>query len=270
MTFPRVERLGGGPRAPLVLLHGTDGPTTATFRPLLPALRSTRRPLLLPTRRGWPAPDGSVAAGGPAGFDADADDLEDLLAELGPAHVLGYSYGCLGALAVAARAAGGIRSLVLLEPPLLALAADVPAVGSIIGAQAALAASASLADEEYLEAYRGALGARARSPRRLTPTGHAVVRAMRGQRPAVEFLPNVDGLARFAAPTTIVTGAWSAAFELIADRLAALLPTARRVRLDAGRHELPALGTVLAALLEERLAAAEGVDDGSPDEASAT
>lgn len=256
MSYADVHRIVGGEGIPLVLIHGTDGPTTTTFRRLSPL--AAGRDLYLPTRRGWPRPDG-YTGGGPASFEHDADDLSELVSELGGAHVLGYSYGGLGALAAATQTPTPIRSLILLEPPAFSLAVDEPAVASIVAAQAELIDSA-LPDEEYLAAYRRALGAAAAPlPRRLTATGRAIVGAMRTQRAAGEFAPTRKALARLAPPVTIVTGGWSAAFEFVAERLAALLGTAERVRLEAGRHELPALGSPIVELVERHLARAASI-----------
>ena len=254
MSYPDVHRIAGGEGIPLVLIHGTDGPTTTTFRRLSPL--ACGRDLVLPTRFGWPTPDGTCN-GGAADFARDGDDLLALLAGTGGAHVLGYSYGCLGALAAASQDSRPIHSLVLLEPPAFSLAIDVPAVASIVSAQAELAGT-TLADEEYLAAYRSALGAAPRSsPGRLTATGRAIVTAMRTQRAAVEFVPAREALAQLTCPVTIVTGGWSAAFEVVADRLAALLNSVERIRLEAKRHELPSLGGPMVELVERHLVRAE-------------
>src|SRR5436309_4448991 len=106
-----VRVMGSGPRA--VLVHGGSGPhRTWEMQHELGA----RWQIVIPSRRGF---DGSPAAER-QDFENDAADLLALLSP--PAHLVGFSYGGLGALIAAGRRPDLVRSLTIIETPLFAIA----------------------------------------------------------------------------------------------------------------------------------------------------
>ena len=92
--------------APALLVHGsvTGGEMTwAEQRPL-----AERWSLLVLDRRGY-APNPPMEEG--EDFEVDAADVTRLLAEHGPLHLMGHSYGAVVSLLAAARLPQGVRSL---------------------------------------------------------------------------------------------------------------------------------------------------------------
>jgi pimeloyl-ACP methyl ester carboxylesterase len=109
------EAYGDG--EPVLTVHGSH--VAGSFLPLVrePALAGGYR-LIRYHRRGFA---GSDRAGGGFGIEDQARDALTLLEHLGVprAHVVGHSYGGVVALQLALDAPRAVRSLVLLEPPLL-------------------------------------------------------------------------------------------------------------------------------------------------------
>lgn len=104
-----IRVLGSGPS--VLLVHGdvAPGPTWKAQEPLAERWR-----VVIATRRGFrmsPAADEHDA-------DADARDLAKVLARE-PAHCVGFAQGAGGLMLAAVRSPDLVRSLTLIEPPLL-------------------------------------------------------------------------------------------------------------------------------------------------------
>lgn len=124
-----IARWGStGPRA--VLVHGgtqgTGAAGHANFR-AQQALAAQGWQIIVPDRPGHGA---SPAPGQPDDAEADGIWVADLLE--GGAHLVGHSFGGLVALAAAARRPEAVKSLVLIEPALLKIAAGKPAVRKVL------------------------------------------------------------------------------------------------------------------------------------------
>jgi pimeloyl-ACP methyl ester carboxylesterase len=106
--------------APVILLHGGMG-DLGSWPHQIRVLSASHRVIAYSRRHSYPNRNTGVERTRFA--DCVEDDIDDLLAlqatlQVGPAHLVGTSYGALLALAVALRAPDQIASLVLAEPPL--------------------------------------------------------------------------------------------------------------------------------------------------------
>jgi pimeloyl-ACP methyl ester carboxylesterase len=128
--------LTGDHGPPIVLVHGAWGNHTA-WEPVVPDLARRFR-VLTYDRRGHSQSERTL---GRRTTDSDTADLAALVAHigLGPAHVVGNSFGGSVALRLAARHPDLVSSLAIHEPPLFDLNLDDPA-----GARAVRQAKASL------------------------------------------------------------------------------------------------------------------------------
>jgi pimeloyl-ACP methyl ester carboxylesterase len=107
-----VEEMGTG--VPALLLH-SSGLSGRQWRRLVPSLVERGLRAVVPDLTGhgaseaWPEPR-------PFTFHADVERTCELLGAVGPAHVVGHSYGGLIALHAARTAPQSVRSLVLFDP----------------------------------------------------------------------------------------------------------------------------------------------------------
>lgn len=120
-TAIAYRKVGSGP--PVVMVHGSGG-GLHSWQPVAEHL-ADRYELWLPARRGY-APSGPARS--PKRFADEVADLAALVATIGrPVHLAGMSYGANVALHAAA-AGLPVRSLVLWEPPLYAVGAELAPV----------------------------------------------------------------------------------------------------------------------------------------------
>jgi pimeloyl-ACP methyl ester carboxylesterase len=226
MSALSVRRLGSGPV--LVLVHGGLGPELTWERQ---ESLSERWTLTIPTRRGFP---GSASADR-QDFEADADDLSELVDE--PAHLVGFSYGGLGATLLAARDPGRVRSLTLVEVPLYLVAPENPAVQEI-----ARAGDAFLSGDADERTERGFLADAGIDPSAVSGRTAArveeAVAAARGGRSPSEARPNLDAIADASLPVMVASGDHHEGIEILCDALAGRL-VARREILPGAGHAVP-------------------------------
>lgn len=116
---PRVLLVHGG-------TQGTSAAGHANFR-TQEALGAQGWQLIVPDRPGHGA---SPAPGRPDDADEDGVWVADMLGD--GAHLVGHSFGGLVALAAANRRPEAVKSLVLIEPALLKMAAGKPAVRKVL------------------------------------------------------------------------------------------------------------------------------------------
>ena len=181
----------------------------------------------------------------PRPLDVDVH-VRDLVAYLDArgierAMAIGISFGGVVALELAARRPDRVRGLVVWEPPYGPLADPQTRVQFATLAQATAdahgAGGPSAAAETFLRSVAGdaawdRLPERARAFLAREGDGALTDAALLGLDP--------DGLARIAAPTTILTGSASDAFYgPIADALAVRIPGARRAAIEDLAHPAP-------------------------------
>ena len=193
-----------GDGEPAVFVHGSFGWGEETWREQRPL--ADRYELLLVDRRGFgrtPPADRRVD------FDADADDIADLLDREARAHLVGHSYGGVVALLAAARRPAAVRSLCVIEPPAFALVRGRPEAEQLISLVATAADEAS-DPEDYRVRFLRAFGF---SPpnERLKMKAFSAAQSSWIERPPWEATIPLDELADADFPKLVVRGAWDAA-----------------------------------------------------------
>jgi pimeloyl-ACP methyl ester carboxylesterase len=232
--------MGDGP--PLLLLHATLS-SSRQLRSLATTL-AERHTVVSVDRRG----SGQSATDAPAvpiDVAVHIDDLATIVVEerLGPAVVVGHSYGGCIALEMAARRPGLVQSVFAFEPPYGQVAsAEVQAGMAEVGRRTLEARDRGDLEAAALAFMAGVAGADAVAA--LSPAARARVgRAGQGAI-ADATLSGMDpaGLARISGPTRIATGDDSAPlYAEIADALAARIAGADHVRLAGLEHMAPVL-----------------------------
>jgi pimeloyl-ACP methyl ester carboxylesterase len=237
VTDLAVDVLGDGDT--VILVHGS-GHRDWTWSDQLPLAERYR--LVLPYRRGY----GESPEADPD-FAGDGADVADLLDR--PSHLVGFSYGAIGAFLAAARRRELVRTIAAVEPPAFGVASDDPAVQTLVRRLAAVVARADeLGPEEYGAAFAEAVGFE--RPPRPSPEMLSVLRSFQRERPPDEAeIPfgRIRGI-----PTLVVSGGWHPAFDAvcatIADRLGAELATFPGV--GHGAQHAPGFNDRLLALWE--------------------
>jgi pimeloyl-ACP methyl ester carboxylesterase len=233
-----VEELGRGPR--VVLVHGSVTNGAATWgrqRPLADRFR-----LEIVTRPGFP-PNPPLER---VDFELDAPIVAEQLGD--GAHLAGHSYGGIVCLLAAALRPDAVRSLTVIEPPCLGVAADVPAVEAFV--------------EEYehdvvpvrdprerLERFFGAVGSAVPLPDPLPPSLEQGARAQMVERGPHEAVVPFEALRAAPFPKLVVSGAHHTAFDAVCDVLERELPAERAV-IAGGGHAAQRVGDAF----NERLA----------------
>jgi pimeloyl-ACP methyl ester carboxylesterase len=221
----------------VVLVHGSLAVGVEEWQEQRP-LASQGFRLVVPDRRGYgrsPAADGED-------FLRDADDVAELMG--GAAHLVGHSYGGLGALHAAARRPEATRSLTLLEPGAFALGLRNPAAAAL-AADVRRVWHEPLPDDEWVGRFLRTVGT---DPETLPPeVAAALVRltpvVRRGRPPWQAELP-LATVAAATFPKLVVSGGHSPGFEGLCDDLAAQIGASRAVIAGAG-HEVQFTGQPL-------------------------
>jgi pimeloyl-ACP methyl ester carboxylesterase len=221
-----VERLGSGPA--LLLLHGGAGPELTWDRQRELAERWS---LIVPTRRGFPR----SAPAARQDFEADAEDVRGLLGKR--THLVGFSYGGLGATLAAEREPELVRTLTLIEAPLWAAAPDDPAVRRI--AEAGDAFLSGEADEFTEREFLANAGIDPEAANGQTANLiREAIDAARGGRSPSEARPDLDAIAASGIPVMVVSGGHHDGIEVLCDALAERLNARREIVPGAG-HAVP-------------------------------
>jgi len=225
-----VHRSGEGP--PLVLVHGAAA-DHSRWRPVLPALE--RRFTVLAVDRRGRGGSGDAAA---YALEREVEDVVAVVEAAGePVALLGHSHGAVCALE-AARLAGGVRALVLYEPPLgfvrwpAGVAGRLEALLSegrrdalleVFLSEVAGLPADQIAHMRSLPAWEGRLAA-----------AHTIPREERVNR---EYAFDPARFAGIDVPALMLTGGDSPpGFRAAADAVAAALPDCRVVVMPGQRH----------------------------------
>ncbi len=262
LALPDVElayrEVGTG--EPLLLVHG-GASDLRTWKRQLPVFAETFRTIAYSRR--YARPNARIDPDAEDPIEAHVADQVDVIEALGasPANIVGHSWGGFVSLFTASRHPESVRTLVLIEPPVLTLLASVPpkprelarlfvrnpAAGAAFvkfGAGAAAPAERAFRrgdDEQALHRFgRGILGREAfsqLSPERLQQARENLD-VDRAQLLGSGFPPIADDEVRqVRAPTLLVSGSLSPRFlGHTSDRLEELLPDVERVRIDGASH----------------------------------
>ncbi len=243
-------RLNGDTGATVVFIHGSLGDLN-TWRGQ-EAQFAQRYRVLVYSRR-YHRPNAPVEDNETYSPKLHAEDLAALLLSLdvGPAHIIGSSYGAYVALALARAHPELVRSLVLAEPPMFLLLAGSQLGDSVRSAyysntldpaRRAFAHGDSVAGiRSFYDGMSGGFGRfdHLPAPGRADLLGHAfeLRREMLANRE--QYLPNVScaELGRMATPVLLVRGDRSPrAFQLISDELARCLQSDTTVVIPGSGH----------------------------------
>lgn len=140
-------------------------------------------------------------------WEVDAADVVELLGSAG-AHLVGHSYGGVVALAAAVQRPAAVKSVVLIEPSALRIAAQLPVVAAALESNRAMFADGSpfcgMTAEDYLRSGEE-LGYPVPefTERRLRATRTAMA-----ERPCWEAHFDLEPLAQAPVPKVVVTGTW--------------------------------------------------------------
>lgn len=217
---------GAGVRA--VLVHGSLATGPLEWEAQRPLVEQGYQ-LVIPTRRAY------VSGTEGEDFVADGADVAALLED--GAHLVGHSYGALAALVAARSRPEAVRSLVLAEPPLFAVAADHPDVVRMQAElQQVLAEDSS--DREFLTRFLQAVGTpvEALGPE-LVDELVTMVRPLRLARQPWESPPSADHLAASPFPVVVVSGDHHPGFSAVCEALARVAGGRPAVVAGAG-HEV--------------------------------
>jgi pimeloyl-ACP methyl ester carboxylesterase len=200
-----VDAFGEG--APALFVHGTFSWGLDTFSEQR-ALADEYRVLLV-DRRGF----GQRVSSDSDGWPTDMHDLSELLDEVGPAHLVGQSYGAVVALLAAGLCPHRVLSLVAIEPSGFELArGDTDADAAAAALKPAYARAAELTTEEFVTEWARGRGMTAERLAGWTETwgerDWAAAEASRRERWPGDAPVRLDVLAKMAVPKVLVRGAW--------------------------------------------------------------
>ncbi len=237
-----VQAIGSGPR--VVLVHGSVAGgmgTWAAQREL-----SHRYTLEVVVRPGFP-PNEPVEE---ASFEWDAPLVAEQLGS--GAHLVGHSYGGVVSLLAAALRPEAVRSLTVIEPPCMKVAAGDPAVDEFVAGGARWWEAGPRDPEEFLRGFLRSVGSDYDPPSPLPKAVLQGARTLMVERYPWDAEIPLDALAAAPFPKLVISGAHGAPFDATCDVLEARLGAERAVVPGAGHscQRAPGFNAVLAGFLE--------------------
>jgi pimeloyl-ACP methyl ester carboxylesterase len=243
MTRLYTEVSGAG--EPAVFVHGSFGWGLDTF-PHQRDLADSYQVHLI-DRAGY----GDSPSVDQVGWPTDMHDVADILGGVGPAHMVGQSYGAVVALLAAGLRPECVRSLVVIEPPLFGIAPHDPLAASLTKSLRLLAERAETMDTAgYFAAWAGIVmnldedAAKARCAS-WSARDWAAAESSRREDSPVDAPVALDVLAGLSIPKVMVVGGWpddltasrttGLAFRAVADTIAAQIG-AELVVFDRSTH----------------------------------
>ena len=256
--FLRAELPGGielhyldrGDGPPLLLLHGGMG-DCRSWAPQVECFAHRFR-VVAPSRR-HSSPNRNPVATTTRPLDWDAEDLAAFqnLLDIGPAHVVGTSYGALVALVHALRHPAKVLSLVLAEPPLHPWSGrtkDGAVLYAAFMADVWLIAAAAFErgdDRRAMQVLTDGMWGRPAFESLPPVRVEAVLRnasAMKALTQAIDPFPDLDrnAVARLTSPVLLLRGEHASPLHArVVDELAGVLPFASRAVIAGAGHGSP-------------------------------
>jgi pimeloyl-ACP methyl ester carboxylesterase len=188
--------------------------------------------LVIPSRRGFGRSPPAVRQD----FENDAADLVPLLSPA--AHLVGFSYGGLGALIAAGRRPDLVTSLTIVETPLFSIASGDAGIDDFERLSNAFLADGLDAPAEVLERFLPAAALPAPTSGPLPADVEAEIRLARGGRRPGEARPDLDAIRRATVPVLLVSGDHLPEIERLCDLIAEALGGERAVIAGRG-HAIP-------------------------------
>lgn len=223
-----------GTGTPVLLVHGSLATGAEEWEAQEPLADEGFR-LLAVDRRGYgnsPPADGED-------FLQDGNDIAELLH--GGAHLVGHSYGALGAMVAAAQRPESTLSLALLEPPVWTMTHGDEAAQAMLEAVRSLW-DKDLPDDEWLMRFLRAVGTDpATLPPEILDEATPLVPLVRRSRPPWDREPPVGELAAARFPKLVISGGHHAGWDAICDSLAERIGGSRAEVTGAG-HEIQFTG----------------------------
>lgn len=227
-----IEEWGTG--TPVVLVHGSLATGAEEWEAQRPLADQGFR-LTVIDRRGY----GKSPEATGEDFIADADDIVELLGD--GAHLVGHSYGGLGAMLAAARRPAATRSLTVLESPAPASAVVDPSWRRFVDG-VRLMWSQDVSDRDWVVRFLKAVGSDPdQFPPEMLALAVPLVPLLRQGRPFYEAELPLEELAAARFPKLVVSGGHNVAFDRMCAELAARIHGAHTVVEGAG-HEIQFTG----------------------------
>lgn len=244
MGEPELHITRRGDSGPVVVLvHGTALPGRISWAPQKPL--AERYQLWIVDRRGYGQ---SPPVKRREDFEVDAEDLLRVVPE--GAHLVGISYGSIGALIAAATDPQRFASLTVVECPAFTLAPGDAAATETMTRLDALHADTTLDDHTWFERFVEIIGAAGGLPKPLPPPFDETVSIVRGHRRSWDRDLPLDAIAAAGLPVMVISSGEHDGFEAVADHLTAVLD-ARRERIGGHGHLVPLAADRFNAVLDD-------------------
>jgi pimeloyl-ACP methyl ester carboxylesterase len=239
-TDLHVEYWGTG--TPVVLVHGSLA-TGAQEWEAQRTLADEGFRLTVFDRRGY----GHSPAASGEDFIVDAVDIAGLLGD--GAHLVGHSYGGLGAILAAARRPAATMSLTLLEPAVTTCGLAEPAWSSLVDALQDFWQNRALSDHDWVVKFLVAVGS---DPSEFPPEFLAEAAAsaplLRNGRPPFDAELPLEAVREATYPKLVVSGGHHVGFDAMCFDLADQIGADSAV-VDGAGHEIQFTGQPLNELL---------------------